>query len=236
LPILIRSKQSESIVAGQEENFATQKYKTDGIWALPDFTVFYNKLNDLYSFFFALKQYSNDNTTPDKKFRIRDAFMGHPLTGGSSYGNLYEELASIQAFDDRIAVGRLQYASPGIVDVRGRFDVFTEISVAFNELNERYDELKSKYNELYKFIKENGLLRDTERFDPTGPIAEHILLKTQELAVDLHLNETQLILELTHRNSLTFAKIILSYFRRLERYFMFFAEGRVKEPELIQSL
>jgi hypothetical protein len=67
------------------------------------------------------------------------------------------------------------------------------------------------------------------------PIAEHILSKTKELAVDLHLNESQLILELTHRNSLTFAKTILSYFRRLERYFMFFAEGRVKEPELIQE-
>jgi hypothetical protein len=111
--------------------------------------------------------------------------------------------------------------SSGIADVRGRFDVFTEISVAFNELNERYDEIKSKYNELNKTIRGNGLLRNTERFDPTGPIAEHVLLKTQEFAVDLHLNESQLILELTHRNSLSFARIILSYFRTLERYYVF---------------
>lgn len=226
---------SENILVGVHNNVATQKYNTDGVWALPDFTQFYNKLNDLYSFFFALKTFSGGNLTADKKRKIKESFLGHPLRGGSSYNNLYSDLASIQSFDDKIAIGRLQYASPGKVDVRGRFDVFTEIAVAYNELNNDYDNLKLKYNELHKYLQEHGLLRHAERLDVSGPIADYILKKSKELANDLHLTDSQLILDLTEKNPLIFAKIILSYFRRLERYFMFFAEGRVKQPELLKD-
>jgi hypothetical protein len=144
-------------------------------------------------------------------------------------------LASVQSFDDRIAVGKLQYASPGQVDVKGRFDVFTEIAVAYNELERNYDGLKNMYNDLYKYLHEQGLLRDTDRFDASSPISDFILDKSKKLAAALHLTDSQLILELTEKNPLIFLKVILSYFRRLERYYMFFVEGRVKEPELLQS-
>ena len=228
---------SEKIISEVSASLATQKYMTDGIWALPDFTQFYNKLNDLYCFFISLKTYSSEFTSVDRKRQIKEAFSGHPLRGGSSYNNLYSDLAASQSFDDKIAIGRLKYASQGEVDVRGRFDVFGEIAVAYSELAENYDNVKEKYNCIYKFLANNRLLKaEFGRFDADGALSNRLLGLSNDFAASLHIADVQLIYDLTDKNSLIFSKVLLSYFRRLERYFMFFGEGRVKNPELRRSV
>jgi hypothetical protein len=42
---------SEPIKEEKSRDLATQRYKPDGIWDLPDFAHFYKKLTDLYAFF-----------------------------------------------------------------------------------------------------------------------------------------------------------------------------------------
>jgi hypothetical protein len=222
---------SEKIKEEENKELATQKYSTDGIWDLPDFTQFYNKLTDLYAFFLSLKKYEEAGTPAEIKKRIRDSFREQPLRGGSSYRNLHEGLSSIQRIGDRLAVGRLQYSSPGRVDVKGRLDVFKELAVSLAEFTARYEELKDKYNELHRMLAKGKWLKaDPDRLDKNGAVAKFFHEQGVEFAKMLRLEDYALIYRLTGNHALLFLKVLLAHYRRLEKYFMFFAEGRVKEP------
>lgn len=227
---------SEPIKYLGNDKLSTQKYVTDGVWDLPDFTEFYHKLTDIYVFSLSLKKYQESEVPLDDKRNIRDSFLGHPLRGGSSYVNLYTDLASTQGLGERLSVGRLQYASAGHVDVRGRFDIFEELRATFERMEENYEGIKEQYHLVYEYLRRNKLLRaDPERFDKESPVARYIYLEGNKLAKTLAVHDVELIFTLTDQHALKFAKIILSYFRRVERYFMFFAEGRVKNPEIVET-
>jgi hypothetical protein len=73
---------SEAIKYSGNEKHSTQKYVTDGVWDLPDFTEFYHKLTDIYAFSLSLKKYQARNVPLDDKRNIRASFIGHPLRGG----------------------------------------------------------------------------------------------------------------------------------------------------------
>ena len=225
---------SEPIKSTESEGLATQRYLTDGIWDLPDFTEFYHKVTDLYVFHLSLKKFVAPTTPIDQKQRIRESFAGHPLRGGSSYVNLYGDLSSVQALGERLSVGKLQYASPGQVDVRGRLDIFAEMSTSLTEFGTNYLAIKDVYGELHSYLSRGKMLKaDPARFDNATSIAKHVRGLANALAAALKIENPTLIYDLTGKHSLKYAKILLAHFRRLERYFMFFAEGRVKEPENI---
>ncbi|MGY3033885.1 uridylate kinase [Bradyrhizobium sp. USDA 4354] len=136
----------------------------------------------------------------------------------------------MQGIMDRISVRRIQYASPGNVDVNGRADIFDEMHISLAEFAKNFENLKMGYGNLYRFLAANQLLKaDAERFDKSGPLADRINSLAGALAAALKLPDIETIYRLTDRNALSFAKIVLSYFRRLERYYLFFAEGRVQE-------
>ena len=225
---------SEPIKSTETEGLATQVYRTDGIWDLPDFTEFYHKITDLYVFYLSLKKFQSPATPIDQKRRIRESFTGHPLRGGSSYVNLYSDLASAQGLGERLSVGRLQYASAGQVDVRGRLDIFAEMSASLMEFGTSYLSIREVYNQLHNYLARGKMLKaDPDRFDNSGAIATHVRDLAGTLAMALKVENPVLIYDLTGKHALKYAKVILAHFRRLERYFMFFAEGRVKEPENI---
>src|SRR6185312_5339308 len=216
---------SEPIKATETDGLATQKYNTDGIWDLPDFTQFYHKVTDLYAFSLSLKKYVSPTVSVDLKRKIKESFSGHPLRGGSSYGNLYSGLLSVQSLGDRLSVGRLRYASPGEIDVKGRLDVFAEVAAALAQFSDNYDAIKDRYNTLYNFLQKNKLLKmDVEKFEDKGSISDYILKESNEFSKALMIEDAKLIYELTDKNSLKFAKVLLAHFRRLDGYFMFFAE------------
>jgi hypothetical protein len=222
---------SEPIETKPSEGLSTQHYRTDGIWELPDFSHFYNKITDLYVFFLSLKKYVADDTRIDLKKRIKDSFSGQPLRGGSSYGNLYGGLLSVQELRDKLSIGKIRYASPGEVDVRGLMDIFDEMAVALNEFGSNYKSVKEKYSILHDYLAKSKLLKaDSQRFDKDGAVAKYLHREGKKFANSLRLGDADLIYTLADRNALIFVKILLAHYRRLEKYFMFFAEGRVKEP------
>jgi hypothetical protein len=224
---------SETILQKDSDKLATQRYATDGIWDLPDFTQFYAKLNDLYVFFLSLEKYRSDDTPEIRKRGILDAFAGPPLRGASSYVNLYHDLAAIQELSERISVGKLRYESPGEVGVEGRREIFSEIEAALERCTTDYDELSNAYRGLYKYLSSNKLLRaDVGRFDPDNAIAKYIKTESDNFAKMLNLGENELVYTLTGKNSLRFTKVLLSYFRRIEKYYLFFAEGRLRSSTI----
>lgn len=214
-----------------------QTYAIDGSWDLPDFSQFYSKVTDLYSFFLSLSEYVSPTGRLDLKKAIGEAFRGHPLRGGSSYINLYNDLYDAQDIDDRLIVKRIQYASPGRVDVDGRADIFEMINLSLDLFAANYNSIKTEYLEIHKYLHNSHLLkRDAVRIELESGISKFILNKSKEFASIMHLDQLDLIYKLTDKNPLSTIKILLSFYRRMERYYLFFAEGRVKEhasPEKI---
>ena len=208
----------------------TQTYAIDGSWDLPDFSQFYAKITDLYSFFLSLEEYMSSTARLDLKKAIGGAFRGHPLRGGSRYINLYNDLYDAQDIDDRLIVKRIQYASPGRVDVDGRSDIFEKLNCSLDLFAANYDAIKTEYLEIHRYLHDSRLLkRDAARVELDSAIAKYILGRAREFAKIMQLEQFDLIYSLTDKNPLATIKILLSFYRRMERYYLFFAEGRVKD-------
>ncbi|MPY75998.1 MAG: hypothetical protein GEU87_17280 [Alphaproteobacteria bacterium] len=215
----------------------TQNFAIDGSWDLPDFAQFYGKFTDLYYFFLGLRKYTSEFVKPEIKRQIRDAFAEHPLRGGSSYVNLYHDLFSAKEMNDALSVDKIRYASPGYVVVNGSADVFADIDSSLEKFASSYDEVKAQYLELHGYLRKMKLLSSSvERFDKDGAVAKYLVGECKRFAETMELSDFDLVYGLTGKNALGTAKILLSHFRRLERYYMFFAEGRVEEgPEVTPS-
>jgi hypothetical protein len=108
------------------------------------------------------------------------------------------------------------------------------LAVALKEFEANYAANKLEYKKLKDYLGQRKLLKaDSKRFDKSGAVADYIYKEATRLGKRLRLKDLKLIYELTDKNALIFAKIMLSHYRRLERYFMFFAEGRIRDPKLL---
>lgn len=204
-----------------------QRYLIDGNWDPADLSLFFGRINDLYSFFLGVKKFASRHTTLEQKQGLIRAFTDNSLHSGFNYVNFFGDLKGLVGFDERLAMGSIVKKSPGYVDVEGKPDTLAEITGAFAIYNKNYEVLENQYNALHSFLSKMRLLkRVSDRFDKTGSVANSIREKNQEFAANLGLDYAT-IDKLTGSNSLLTAKILLSYHRRLKRYQLFFAEGRV---------
>jgi hypothetical protein len=205
-----------------------QKYLIDGSWDPADLSLFFGRINDLYSFFLGLKKFASSHTTQEQKRGLIAAFTDNSLHSGFNYVNFFGDLKGLVGFDERLAMGSIVKQSPGYVNVEGKPDTLAEVTEAFSVYNENYEALKGQYYNLHSYLSKMNLLkRASDRFDKTGSVAKYIRERNQEFAANLDIDYATLE-KLTGSNSLLAAKILLSYHRRLERYQLFFAEGRVR--------
>ena len=207
-----------------------KSYNIDGNWDLIDFSRFYGKISDLYAFFLSFDKYTSPSTNLKEMRRIIGAFVDPPLQGGSSYVNLFSDLKKTQSYSERLAVHSIQYASPGHITIEGKIDVFQKIDESLQNLSMNYDEIKGEYDKLYRFLQENKLLKsDKRKFDPDSYIAKYIFDEATTLAKKLGVRDDGILYQMVGRNKLSYSKVVLAHFRRMQGYFLFFAEGRVKD-------
>lgn len=209
----------------------TQSFAVDGAWNLSDFSNFYGKLSDIYSFFGGLKNWSDENLAIDARRRVRSAFE-HPWRGGFSYVAFFDDLFASQPISDRLGVHSIQYASPGHVDVDGREDVFSDLRDALQEYGKNSIENKKLYNDIYKNLSQGGFLRlDGRNFLNDSPEADLFMEFAASLSNCIKFSELESLYILCENNALVTLKIILAINRRVDALFSFFAEGRAKIPE-----
>jgi hypothetical protein len=212
-------------------------YKIDGTWDPPDLSLFFARINDLYSFFFGIRKFLSVNVTNDQKKALIDAFTDNSLHSGFNYVNLYGDLKGLLGFDERLAMGSIVKQSPGHITIEGKAETLADVAGAFDTFETHRAALKEQYADLHGYLSKMGLLKTDghKRFDKTGPVARTIKSKNGEFATALGI-EVSVIDELTHNNALSTAKILLSHLRRLERYHLFFVEGRVALEPTTESL
>ncbi len=220
--------ESNEYSAGPISVVDRKKYQIDGAWDLGDFSRFYGRVSDLYAFFLSFDEYRSTNTDMAKRRKILEAFVDPPLQGGSSYVNLYRDLKKALPDAEKLTVHSIEYASPGHVTIEGNNDVFQRIDINRETLSLNYEKIKYMYDELHQYLTKNKLLKyEKDRFDSSSYIAEYILGKSSALAVELGIDDYEILYRMVGQNALTFAKVTLAHYRRSRDYFFFFAEGRV---------
>jgi hypothetical protein len=213
--------------------FSTQTFFIDGAWNLQDFSRFYGKYNDIYSLLMSLNKYRSTNVDNKTKRRIVDAFVEYPWKGGGSYLNFYGDLSGVQDFGDQLSMGSIQYASPGHVDIQGNEFIFKLVNFAIENYEENHYVIIDRYRKLHEYLRKLKLLKtSSDRFDNSSSTAVYIQKESRILAELLLINEFEDIFGLVDKNALAAAKIVLSYCRRMDSVFRFFAEGRIKFGEL----
>ncbi|MFD6316946.1 hypothetical protein [Methylorubrum thiocyanatum] len=211
-----------------ESELGVEKFLIDGSWDFPDFSAFYGKISDLYALFLSIVRYGSKDTERVVRGNIRAAYRRYPLKGGASYRFFYRDLFSTQSIMDRLNVDSIQYASPGHVDVHARHDIFGEIHLSISNYKKNAHEITQSYRALRKYLSKARLLTSSaEQFDSLSPYALPIEVHTSALCRALSFPYLDQIKELTGGNILASSKIILSFTRRVDKSFRFFAEGRV---------
>jgi hypothetical protein len=212
-----------------ETKLGIQKFSIDGNWEPADLSIFFGRINDLYSFFLGLSKFASTSTTQTQKRALVEAFTENTLHSGFNYVNFYGDLKGLLGFDERLAMGSIVKQSPGFVDVEGKEDTLKELGGAFENYVNNQESLKAKYNELHGYMSKANLLKKAgaERLEATDAVSKFIKEKNEAFSAELGV-DLKTIDRLTSRHVVSTAKILLSYHRRLERYHVFFVEGRVK--------
>ena len=211
-----------------QAELGVETFLIDGAWDFSDFSAFYGKISDLYAIFLSIVRYGSEQTERVVRGNIREAYRRYPLKGGASYRFFYRDLFNTQSIMDRLNVDSIQYASPGHVNVHARHDIFGEIRASLNNYRHNAFAVSQSYHALRKFLSKSRLLTaNAEEFDSSSPFARRIVILTELLCEALSFPYLSQISDLTGGNALASAKIVLSFARRVDRSFRFFAEGRV---------
>ncbi|MDR3475224.1 MAG: hypothetical protein P4M09_26530 [Devosia sp.] len=206
----------------------SEKLLVDGEWQLQEFGRFYQRYSDLYAFSVAQKNYRSVNVADAVREKIREAFRGRPFQGGSSYLHLFNDLFAGLARNERIGLNQVEYASPGFVDVNGRADAFEEVNNSVASFLEHHIGLQEMYSKLHGYLSERGYLKMAgHQFADNDPSRDFIASSAREMADALPPIAFDTVLSLSNGNALVAAKVVLSYYRRLEEAASYFAQGRV---------
>jgi hypothetical protein len=205
-----------------------ERLYVDGEWELIEFGQFNQRYADIYAFSVALKNWSSPDVSVDAKRKIRAPFLDRPYRGGFSYVHLFSELNDNVPRTEQLSLDKIKYASPGFVDMFGKLDIFSEVKeIVINFLENRAVVVKS-YGELYGFLHKNGYLKmPGSEYKSGEPSEKYIIEKSNELAKLLKIADAKTIFDLTNKNALVSAKVILSLYRRTSELAAFFAQGRI---------
>jgi hypothetical protein len=223
-----RSHTADDPVFGASTEVVSQKFLIDGTWDPPDISQFFARINDIYSFFLGIGKFQSKKTSHQQKRALVNAFTDNTLHSGFNYVNFYGDLKGLVTFGERLAMPAIVKQSPGFVDVEGKAATLNEVAAALANFDKNQEAIKVEYNMLRKFLSKSKLLKagNIDKLEKNDPvfifIREHNKTLSKSLGVDV-----EPVDKLTN-NALTTAKILLAHYRRLERYHMFFVEGRAQ--------
>lgn len=210
---------------------SVQKFDIDGTWDLGEFSQFYGQVEDLYYMFHNAREYKRPDASAARKAQIKDAFL-RPFRGGGSYLALYNDFANDNDRAARLRVSGIQYHSPGYVEVKALQEPITDTIELLGNYAERLKELKPLYTGLHKTLSAAGLLRGEPRASLGQQLRDDIQRRSEALASAMDGLTFKDYLDFTDGNLVISSKVLLSVFRRVDRLYQFFLEGRAKHTDV----
>jgi len=201
------------------------KIEMDGEWEIQDLYLFPHRYSEVYSFLYALNEAASGNA-----HRLSGAFQRYPWRGGYSAVNFYDDLYSSIPKDRRPKIKRIEYASPGFIEVGAILLLVTQIDRILTTAMKTCDKLDSIYTNIHKRAMRRRLLKLSVK-EKERKLAEEdvrfVVESTKELAEALGIPDPAALNRLTN-DPLASLKILMGFYRRLRELLHFIEEGKVR--------
>jgi hypothetical protein len=208
---------------------ATERFLIDGTWGANDFSHFHGKLSDLYAFVGAARRLAGKFAKQEFDY-ISGAIKSRLWQGGGSYVAFYDDLVNkVQAISP-LEISKIQYASPGEIIFRGDASLFKDVREVMDAFRDNRRELHALYVSIHGALSKASLLRASRTSRVPRAIADTIFKECSALASGMNVDGVDTLYDACDRDLLTFAKVVMSMYRRADDLYSFQAEGRVTEP------
>lgn len=215
-----------------DETFAsvqkTRSVHIDGRWGIDDLRRFSDLVQDCYAFVYALTGRGSGGT----KQRMAELFHRYPWRGGFSSVNFFDALYGLIPNKDKASITRIQYASPGTIELHMLPGIAATIRGMVLKINESAASVPYEtYAEVRAWLQDRGWLgKSREDLNLSRKDQEELLERLEELTMALGLSaHTDEILGLARRDPLAAVKILLAYFRRLDGLADYVATGKAQD-------
>lgn len=226
-PQLFASSHTAEYKPMTNKHDALETLYIDGNWEMEDFGKFSARYRDIYSFEQAVIKLQDTQTSKKQKKKLKAAFQGNSLHGGGSYVSFFKELGEVIPANDQYDLARVQYASPGKVELRGKGLVFDRLEKHVKNMISNESQIRSAYNDLRDYMSKSGFLDLTRsEISPSAQEIDAVNTLNQKLLRKMKLEVFDTIYRITDNNPINSAKISMSLFRRVRAASAFFAEGR----------
>jgi hypothetical protein len=206
---------------------AVEKFDIDGSWELGEFSRFYGQVEDIYYIFNDIRRFSHPSTSAQTKLAISNA-LDRPWRGGGSYVGYYDKIANDNAPTAKLRVSGIQYNSPGYVSLHTKKRPFDDIIALLQAYAHNMPEMRKAHNVLYRFMSHNKLLKADSANFVSAPIRNSV--EDYALRLDAHMPGVsyETFRSMANGSEVVAAKVLLSVWRRMDRLYKYFEEGRVK--------
>lgn len=209
-------------------------YNIDGSWEATDFSRFYGKIADIYAFLSIADKLDDQAPDVDDKDFIRRSIGSYFWQGGGSYVNFYNDIGSHIESEYPLKVSRIQYASPGQIELEGKKEIFAEIDSVIANFEASYSELVEYYRNINQILVKEKLKRaDRSAQLSSDALDQYVRRLSTDFALRMNIPNPKEIYSVCAENTVVYAKVILSFFRRARAIYLFQVEGRVQPEEYV---
>jgi hypothetical protein len=191
-----------------------RKLQLDGEWGLLDFSAFGRQYVQSYSFLYALTLEEENEEDTDE--RVEHAFMAYPWRGGWSTVDFYESLRARVPKRHRPKIVRIEYASPGFIELALVLSVAYMIRKIVKHICDSLNDVNNTYNNIHKGMRDRKLTQISVRRAEVRLSKEELEFVQQSadmLADKIGFTQMDTVRELTP-NQLVALKVLLSFYRR----------------------
>lgn len=218
-----RSHTEEEPVNATSLQTATLDIGIDGRWDIQDLSQFPNKFADAYSFLHAVRstgQRGND-------YSLGELFERYPWRGGFSSVGFYNGLYMRIPRNQRLVVKEIRYASPGTIKITALPGIADEIQRMVEACNNNWRNVQEAYKELHNGMSERDLLglshREVKLSHNDNAFLERACKALSEVIGFDYLPRVH---KLAGSDWLATAKIVASFYRRVEELADFYESGK----------
>jgi hypothetical protein len=199
----------------------------DGRWDMQDLATFPNKYADAYAFMFAVTREDASSDVSGSQDHFAELFQRYPWRGGYStvsfYNDLYREIPRQQ----RLKIREIRYASPGVIRIEASALLTDSIRVMVLQINENWSVIREAYRELHSSLSERSFLGASRyEIEPSPGDKAVVREGCRVLSKAIGFQNLQRIYKLCDDDWISAAKILLSFFRRIEELAAFYDSGK----------
>jgi len=186
----------------------------DKNWELRDFSVYTKEYVQIYSFFYVLQRViENQEAELD--------YSGFQWRGGYSVVNFFKSAYSLTPEEDRLQIRRIQYASPGVIELAGMVDVAIDIAKLVGTLCGSVLAINRTYEAVARGYHQRKLAKiEVQTAQSKLNRADILFIRNsvRDLASGFNLDPEQInaLNKITDGNELIQLKMLLALYRRAE--------------------